>query len=112
MKNRTITRISKVVLITIFCVSAASEFQTTAAPHAGIFTPESVSDQNPAASLPNPFPPGYSPRYLSGFGADNTFTIFFEDRTLAQRISYIQTTTGPLVFQLRLQQQTLLIHTL
>jgi hypothetical protein len=40
-----------------------------------------------------------TPRYLSGFGSDNAFTIFYEDRKLscsgAFRIVFNQTTTGP-----------------
>ncbi len=57
-----------------------------------------VTDQTPTAPLSNPTPSSYQPRYISGFGTDNTFTVFFEDRDAGQTISYVQTTTGPTGF--------------
>lgn len=59
------------------------------------FTPQSVTDQTTTAPLSNPTPSSYSPRYISGFGQDDSFTIFFEDRDQSYQISYVTTTTGP-----------------
>ena len=54
-----------------------------------------VDDQTPTAPLANPSPTSFQPRYISGFGGDNTFTVFFEDRDAGNTISYAVTTTGP-----------------
>ena len=62
------------------------------------YTPESVTDQTPAAPLSNPTPSSYQPRYISGFGLDDSFTIFYEDRDNSNLISYVQTTSGPAGF--------------
>jgi len=57
-----------------------------------------VTDMTPTAPLANPVPSSYQPRYLSGFGNDGSFTVFFEDRDNASTISYVSTTTGPTGF--------------
>ncbi|MDZ7304359.1 MAG: right-handed parallel beta-helix repeat-containing protein [candidate division KSB1 bacterium] len=57
-----------------------------------------VTDQTPTAPLPNPAPASYEPRYVSGFGSDGTFTVFFEDRALGNQIFYVATTSGPTGF--------------
>lgn len=60
--------------------------------------PTVVTDQTPTAPLPNPVPGSYQPRYVSGFGVDDAFTLFFEDRDSGYRISYVSTTNGPTGF--------------
>jgi len=62
---------------------------------AGTFDDFDLVDHTPTAPLANPAPASYAPRYVSGFGAGNAFTIFFEDRSAQQSISYVTTTTGP-----------------
>ena len=57
----------------------------------GTFTPQSVTDQTPTSPMAQPDPNGSDPRYISGFGLDNAFTLFFEDRSAAGRISFVQT---------------------
>jgi LPXTG-site transpeptidase (sortase) family protein len=58
-------------------------------------------DQTPIAPLPAPNPATASPRYISGFGLDNSYTIFYEDRAdtvgcaVGSRIYFNQTTNGP-----------------
>ncbi|MBU1910764.1 MAG: hypothetical protein KJ726_12015, partial [Verrucomicrobia bacterium] len=47
---------------------------------AGTFVPAKVTDQTPTSPLLNPDPATYEPRYISGFGSNNTFTVFWEDR--------------------------------
>lgn len=59
------------------------------------FTPQSVTDQTLTAPLSSPTASGYQPRYISGFGQDDSFTIFYEDRDNSGAISYVSTTTGP-----------------
>jgi len=67
----------------------------TAVVLAGSFTPITVTDQTLTAPLANPAPSSFQPRYISGFGSDNSFTVFFEDRDAGKTISYASTTTGP-----------------
>ena len=62
------------------------------------FFPAAVTDQTPTAPLANPVASSYQPRYISGFGLDNSFTVFFEDRDAGSTISYASTTTGPTGF--------------
>jgi len=69
----------------------------TAVVLAGTFA-VTVTDQTPAAPLANPVPTSYQPRYISGFGSDDSFTVFFEDRDNGNAISYAQTTSGPTGF--------------
>ncbi|MCK4546823.1 MAG: right-handed parallel beta-helix repeat-containing protein, partial [Candidatus Eisenbacteria sp.] len=65
---------------------------------AGTFTPVTVTDQTPTAPLANPTPSSYQPRYISGFGLDNSFTVFFEDRDAGYTVSYNSTSIGPTGF--------------
>jgi hypothetical protein len=65
---------------------------------AGTFPPSTVTDQTPTAPLANPVPSSFQPRYISGFGSDNSFTVFFEDRDAGYAISYASTTSGPTGF--------------
>jgi len=65
---------------------------------AGTFGPVTVTDQTPSAPLASPVPSSYQPRYISGFGQDDAFTVFFEDRDAGGTISYVSTTTGPTGF--------------
>ena len=62
---------------------------------AGTFDEFVLTDQTPTAPLANPVPTSYAPRYLSGFGVGQSFTVFFEDRNNAQAISSVATSTGP-----------------
>jgi len=62
---------------------------------AGTFEPITVTDQTTTMPLVNPAPSSFQPRYISGFGTDNSFTVFFEDRDNGNAISYAQTTSGP-----------------
>ena len=57
-----------------------------------------VTDATPTAPVANPTPASYQPRYISGFGSGDNFTVFFEDRDNASTISYVSTTTGPTGF--------------
>ena len=57
-----------------------------------------VTDQTPTAPLTNPTASGFAPRYISGFGLDDSFTVFFEDRDQGSRISFNTTSSGPLGF--------------
>ena len=57
-----------------------------------------ITDQTPIAPLTNPTSTDFQPRYISGFGQDNSFTVFFEDRDNGNTISYNSTTTGPTGF--------------
>jgi hypothetical protein len=56
-------------------------------------------DRTLSNPLGKPNPATSTPRYLSGFGSDNSFTIFYEDRKLpcsgAYGIVFNQTTSGP-----------------
>jgi len=65
---------------------------------AGTFVPITLTDQTPTAPLANPAPSSFQPRYISGFGSDNSFTVFFEDRDAGNKISYASTTSGPTGF--------------
>jgi len=77
-------------------LSAASVMALTAGiAGAGVFTPAAVTDQTPDAPLANPTPANFQPRYMSGFGSNDTFTVFFEDRDHGSAISFVSTTTGP-----------------
>lgn len=61
----------------------------------GTFEHFVLTDQTPTAPLANPIPASYQPRYISGFGLDDAFTVFFEDRDAAGTISYVSTAAGP-----------------
>ena len=65
---------------------------------AGQSFPVTVTDQTASSPLNNPTPSSFQPRYISGFGEDDSFTIFYEDRDNSGTISYIQTTSGPTGF--------------
>jgi hypothetical protein len=66
-----------------------------AAALAGTFDQFVLTDRTPDAPLLLPIPASYQPRYLSGFGLDDTFTVLFEDRDAGGTISYASTATGP-----------------
>jgi len=61
-------------------------------------------DQTNTTPLSIPNPGTSDPRYLSGFGSDNSYTIFYEDRRdfascpYGSRIYFVQTIDGPLNF--------------
>ena len=54
-----------------------------------------LTDQTPTEPLLHPFPGVYEARYVSGFGLDDAFTVFFEDRSVSPSpIAFVSTTTG------------------
>jgi hypothetical protein len=59
-----------------------------------------VTDMTPSEPLMRPLPCTYDPRYVSGFGSDDVFTVFFEDRSSGppHPIAYASTTSGPTGF--------------
>ncbi|MCF8304055.1 MAG: right-handed parallel beta-helix repeat-containing protein, partial [Bacteroidales bacterium] len=57
--------------------------------------PVYVTDQTPTTPLVNPKSSSFQPRYISGFGMDDAFKVFFEDRDNSNTISFNSTTTGP-----------------
>jgi hypothetical protein len=62
------------------------------------FIPTAVIDQTSTAPLSSPTPASYQPRYVSGFGQANAFTVFFEDRDAGYGIAYNSTVSGPMGF--------------
>ena len=70
-----------------------------AAASAGTFEHFVLTDQTPTAPLLNPVPASFQPRYISGFGLDDAFTVFFEDRDAGGTISFAETTSGAEGFQ-------------
>lgn len=68
---------------------------TQAAYPPGTFLPVTLTDKTPLAPLVNPTAGAFNSRYLSGFGLEDTFTVFFEDRDASSTISFVSTTTGP-----------------
>jgi len=65
---------------------------------AGTFSHFTPVDQTPQQPLSKPTPADFQPRYISGFGTDENFTVFFEDRDNSGKISYASTENGPLNF--------------
>ena len=61
------------------------------------FIPADVTDQTPSAPLQSPNPTNFQPRYMSGIGSNDSFTVFFEDRDGGSVISFVTTTTGATV---------------
>ncbi len=57
--------------------------------------PITMRDQTPTEPLAAPDPSSFQPRYISGFGSGEAFTVFFEDRDNGSAISYAATTSGP-----------------
>jgi len=58
-------------------------------------------DKTPTSPLSKPTPSLYQPRYISGFGSGDSFTLFFEDRSVVNfpyPIYFISTTDGPTGF--------------
>jgi len=62
------------------------------------FEPITVTDHTVTAALADPDPSSYQPRYMSGFGSGDSFTVFFEDRDAVNTISYVSTISGPTGF--------------
>ncbi len=54
-----------------------------------------VEDKTPNRPLSKPSPVSYGPRYISGFGSGDSFTVFFEDRDNDSTINYVSTIAGP-----------------
>ena len=82
MKNR----IRQALIISVLVTSPAMS---------GTFDGFTLTDQTPDAPLASPTPSSYQPRYISGFGAGDTFTVFFEDRDAGGTISFVTTSTDP-----------------
>ena len=93
MKTQRIARTALVLISTLALIVGP-----VAVVLAGTFEPVTATDQTPTAPLANPVPSSFQPRYISGFGSDNSFTVFFEDRDAANAISYASTTSGPTGF--------------
>ena len=94
-ENKIFKRLMIFAIATTMCLTGFAVLPTVSA---GEFIPISVTDQTPTAPLTNPIPSSYQPRYISGFGIDDSFTVFFEDRDAGNQISYVSTTTGPTGF--------------
>ena len=82
------------LLVSTTFTSSSAQLNSATSKVLGTY-PVTVYDQTPTAPLANPIPSSFEPRYVSGFGIDNTFTVFFEDRDNGYQISYASTTTGP-----------------
>ena len=93
MQRHRIARTALMVLTMLTLLAALA-----AVALAGTFTPATATDQTSTAPLANPVPSSFQPRYISGFGSDDSFTVFFEDRDAGYAISYASTTTGPTGF--------------
>jgi len=75
--------------LAVFCLPVAAQLDIT------------VTDMTPVAPLQTPIPSTYEPRYISGFGSGDSFTVFFEDRSAGNfpfPICFVSTTTGPTGF--------------
>jgi hypothetical protein len=83
MKPRAILTTIVFSFCSVFCVVA------------GTFDEFVLTDQTPDAPLAAPAPASYQPRYISGFGLGDAFTVFFEDRDAGGTISFVSTATGP-----------------
>jgi hypothetical protein len=66
---------------------------------AGTFSGFTPVDQTPTRPLSHPTPTDFQPRYISGFGKDGNFTLFFEDRDNGSRIGFVTTQNGPHHFE-------------
>jgi len=69
-------------VLTLFSAVVAAQIQVTA------------TDMTPEAPLPKPSPASHQPRYMSGFGSGDSFTLFFEDRARDFQVYYFETTDG------------------
>jgi hypothetical protein len=94
MKRKKTLHICDTLALIIIMLLLSSGASVYASPLSGIYIPQGVQDQTPAVPLSNPTPSGFAPRYISGFGLDDTFTVFFEDRGAGGAISFIQTSGG------------------
>jgi len=86
-----------VFVLFMFLLSLGS-IEINASPALGVITPRPLVDQTPLEPLTNPSSATYGSRYLSGFGEDDSFTVFFENRDDSNIISYVSTTQGPTKF--------------
>ena len=68
--------------LAVFCLPVAAQVDVT------------VTDMTPVAPLQTPIPSTYEPRYISGFGSGDSFTLFFEDRAQDYQVYYLETTDG------------------
>jgi LPXTG-site transpeptidase (sortase) family protein len=91
--------VSAKIIVLAFFLSAFFYFPQSKIVRAEATIPQ--QDQNQISPLNQPDPNGSEPRYLSGFGLDNSFTIFFEERkdtagcgSSVYRIYFNQTNAG------------------
>jgi len=72
------------LVLAVPCVALTGQIQVIA------------TDMTPAAPLSDPLPFAHQPRYISGFGSSDSFTLFFEDRSVPFPfpISFITTASG------------------
>jgi len=80
---KTYLNIAMVIVIVVSNATLAGQIQAVA------------TDMTPIEPLPNPLPDKHQPRYLSGFGSGDSFTLFFEDRDKDSGISYVRSTDSP-----------------
>jgi hypothetical protein len=92
-RHRSIGLLVLSLLIAVFPTTHNIEVQAADPP--GSFLPITLEDKTPLTPLSNPTPGTFNSRYLSGFGVDDSFTVFFEDRDASSTISFVSTTTGP-----------------
>jgi hypothetical protein len=88
MKRYTTIYVVAMFVLVIPCIVLAGQVQIT------------VTDMTPTTPLQNPLPSLYEPRYISGFGSGDSFTLFFEDRSFPfpYPIDFVTTTAGPTGF--------------
>jgi hypothetical protein len=86
------------VLVFMVVLLAMQKVGIQAAPVLGVITLPAIEDQTPLEPLLSPDALTYSSRYISGFGLDDSFTVFFEDRDNGSRISYVSSDEGPTAF--------------
>ncbi len=88
----------QILVVSILLTSIAGLTPETTLVWANDPYPVTATGQTPTEPLANPVPADFQPRYISGFGIDDTFTMFFENRNKGGRIFYNRTTSGPLGF--------------
>ena len=82
MKRFAAICIAAMCVVAVPCAELAGQIQAT------------CTDATPTEPLGKPLPSSCQPRYMSGFGSGESFTIFFEDRADDNQIYYYETTDG------------------
>ncbi len=78
----------------VLCLALAVAIGLGTMAEAGTFIPSAVTDVSATNPLANPSPTNLEPRYISGIGSNDTFTVFFEDRMRNYGIYYASTVCG------------------